>query len=322
MPASRTAPTRAHQRADRHRQLRTDDRAQRPGPRRQQQHEHRDRQRRQAGGERRVAGDHLQGHDEEEEQPRDRGVDQQRRGVGAGERAPPEQRRAAAGERRRGTRPRRTRPARATPNASAPTTSASGVPRSVHAVNPYVRPASPSAPSTVPATSSVFAALGVRRSPARAAAVTATTTAASGRLMPKIQRHVVTSTIQPPRNGATAPAMPPSPDHAPIARAAVRPAERRLEDRQRARGEQRAADPLQRARRVEQPDRRRHGAQQRRHREPHDADEEHLAPPEPVAERAAEQQERGERQGVRVDGPLQVGRRSRRGPRRSSAARS
>ena len=69
----------------------------------------------------------------------------------------------------------------------------------------------------MPATSSFLTAVGSALS-GTCRTETHTTTAASGRLMPKIQRQVVTSTIQPPRNGATAPAMPPRPDQAPIAR--------------------------------------------------------------------------------------------------------
>ena len=47
--------------------------------------------------------------------------------------------------------------------------------------------------------------------------VTHTTTAASGRLITKISRHVTASTSQPPRKGPTAVATPPSPDQAPMA---------------------------------------------------------------------------------------------------------
>ena len=49
-------------------------------------------------------------------------------------------------------------------------------------------------------------------------AATSTTTAASGRLTRKTNRQVVASISQPPRNGPAAPAMPASPDQAPMAR--------------------------------------------------------------------------------------------------------
>ena len=48
---------------------------------------------------------------------------------------------------------------------------------------------------------------------------TSTTTTASGALMRNTQRHEATWISQPPMNGPTAVATPPSPDHAPIARA-------------------------------------------------------------------------------------------------------
>ena len=64
--------------------------------------------------------------------------------------------------------------------------------------------------------------------------------------------------------------------------------------------------------RDEHRDVRREPAEQRRQREPDDADEEHPPPAEPVAERAAEQDQRGQGQRVAVDGPLQAGERRRR----------
>ena len=89
-------------------------------------------------------------------------------------------------------------------------------------------------------------------------------------------------------------------------RGPVRAAERRGDQRQAAGGQQRAADALQGPARDEQRKVRRQPAQQRRHREPRHADHEHAAAPEPVAQRAAEQDQRGQRQGVGVDGPLQA----------------
>ena len=47
--------------------------------------------------------------------------------------------------------------------------------------------------------------------------VTASTTAASGRLSRKIHRQPIEPMIQPPRNGPTAPATPPRPDQVPMA---------------------------------------------------------------------------------------------------------
>ncbi len=102
------------------------------------------------------------------------------------------------------------------PMTSAPRTKVSPGPRSGQAVKAYVTPPSPTAHSTAPSRSSCLAASGSADS-GTCLSATRTTTAASGRLMRKIRRQVDTSTIQPPRNGPTAPATPPSPDHAPIA---------------------------------------------------------------------------------------------------------
>ena len=124
--------------------------------------------------------------------------------------------------------------------------------------------------------------------------------------MPKIHRHVVTSTIQPPRNGATAPAMPPRPDQAPIARPRSVPlnvdwmiaSDPGVSSAPPTPWNARAAlsTPIVGATA--------HSS---------DATANQTTPtrntrrrPNRSPERAAQQQERGERQGVGVDGPLQV----------------
>ncbi len=83
-------------------------------------------------------------------------------------------------------------------------------------------------------------------------------------------------------------------------------AEGRLQDRQAARRQQCSADALDRAGGDESADVGRDSTGQRRDGEPHDADHEHPPPAEPVAERAAEQDQGGEGQRVGVDGPLQA----------------
>ncbi len=125
--------------------------------------------------------------------------------------------------------------------------------------------------------------------------------------MRKTSRQLADSTSQPPRNGPSAPAMPPSPDQAPIDPAPVLLSERRLEDRQTPGGEQGATDALEGARRHENSDVGREPAQQRRGGEPHDADDEHPSPAETVTRGASEQDERGQRQRVGVDRPLETG---------------
>ena len=194
--------------------------------------------------------------------------------------------------------PPRPRPARRAGRASAPRS-----PSPVSAVGQ--RAQSEHAPSTVPAMSSPGADSG-RGSPARAAARSTTTSAASGRLIRNTARQLH-STSQPPRNGPMAPAMPPSPDQAPIAAARSGAVERRRDQREAARGEQRAADALQGPGRDQLLDVRGQPADQRGEREPHDPDQEHPPPAEVVAQRAAEQDQRGERERVGVDRPLQAG---------------
>jgi hypothetical protein len=76
------------------------------------------------------------------------------------------------------------------------------------------------------------------------------------------------------------------------------------DDRQRRRGEQRAGHALKRAGRDEDLDRRRQRARDRGDAERPDAEREHAPLPEDVAQRAADQQQRAERDEVGVGGPL------------------
>jgi hypothetical protein len=78
-------------------------------------------------------------------------------------------------------------------------------------------------------------------------------------------------------------------------------------NRQRTGGEQRAADALQRPRADEHADVGGQAAQRRGQREPDHPDHEHAAPAEPVAERAAEQDQPGQGERVGGDRPLQAG---------------
>lgn len=80
-----------------------------------------------------------------------------------------------------------------------------------------------------------------------------------------------------------------------------------LDDRQRTGSEQRPADALEHAGRDEDADVRGQPANQRRGGEPHHADDEDPPAPEAVAERAAEQDQPGQREHVAVDGPLERG---------------
>ena len=123
--------------------------------------------------------------------------------------------------------------------------------------------------------------------------------------MRKISRHDAAPISHPPTNGPSAPAIPPSPDQAPMAgpRSSCRNDASMM--RERAGRQQRPAHALQRASGDQRLDVGRDRAQQRGDREPGDADDEHPPPPVAIAERPAEQQEPGERQRVGVDRPLQ-----------------
>jgi hypothetical protein len=81
--------------------------------------------------------------------------------------------------------------------------------------------------------------------------------------------------------------------------------ERGLQDGQRPRREQGTADALQNPRGDQHTHARRQPAQQRGRREPDDTGDEDLATAEAVTQRTAEQDQRGEAQGVAVDRPLQ-----------------
>ena len=108
-------------------------------------------------------------------------------------------------------------------------------------------------------------------------------------------------------NGPMALATPPKPDQAPIAFGRSSSAKRGGDDRQAARREQCAADALQGARGHQELDGGRQRAQGRGHGKPERADDEDASPAEAVAKRAAEQDERRERQRVAGDRPLQAG---------------
>ena len=91
----------------------------------------------------------------------------------------------------------------------------------------------------------------------------------------------------------------------PDGRRSVRLAETGLQDGEAARGEQCRADPLQHPGGDEEADVMGFAAQDRRRREPHRPDHEHLAAAEAVPERATEQDERAQRQQVGGEGPLE-----------------
>ena len=86
---------------------------------------------------------------------------------------------------------------------------------------------------------------------------------------------------------------------------AIRRAERRLEDGEAGGREQCTADTLEDPGHDQEAGVRGDPAAHRRHGEPDDADGENPPPPQPVAERTAEEQERSQRERVAGDDPLQ-----------------
>ena len=137
--------------------------------------------------------------------------------------------------------------------------------------------------------------------------VIATATTASGTLMRNTHRHENASINQPPTNGPTALATPASPAHAPIARPRstswnAEPMIARLP------GTSSAPAAPWNARAIASTvasDASAHATDASGER--HEPGEEDPAAAEAVAERAAEEQERGERDEVRVERPLQTG---------------
>ena len=98
----------------------------------------------------------------------------------------------------------------------APMTAGSVQPRGPASVSAHVAVPRLITASPAPTTSSARAACGSRVS-GTAYSAHPTASAATGRLMRKAQRQPGPSTSQPPTKGPTAPATPPSPDHAPTA---------------------------------------------------------------------------------------------------------
>jgi hypothetical protein len=108
---------------------------------------------------------------------------------------------------------------------------------------------------------------------------------------------------QGPDRGRDAPQTGPLADHV----AAVRLAERALDHRQAARGQQGRTDSLDQPRHDELPGALGDPAEHRGHGEPGDPHHEHPPPPEVVTQRPADQDQAGERQQVGVGHPLELG---------------
>ena len=133
------------------------------------------------------------------------------------------------------------------------------------------------------------------------------TTAATGTLTRNAHRQPGPSTRKPPTNGPMAPAMPPSPDHRPTAGA--RSCSRKLAWMIARLPGVSSAPPTPWSTRaaIEDLDVRREPAPERRDREPRRADHEDPPAPVAVAERAADEDQRREREQVAGEHPLEVG---------------
>ncbi len=135
------------------------------------------------------------------------------------------------------------------------------------------------------------------------------TIAHRGRLIAKTQRQPACSTRKPPRNGPMATAMPASPAQVPIAagRSALRNDAWMIA---RAPGrEQRGGDALEHPEDDQLQRRLGERAQRAADREAGDADQVDASAAEPVAERSADEDQRGEADQVAVGDPLQLGQR-------------
>ena len=167
-------------------------------------------------------------------------------------------------------------------------------------------PPSATAARTAPPTSKCSGASGSRVSGTQRCAIT-TVSAARGRLIRKIQRQEAYCTRAPPTNGPIAAATLAEPRPRADGTGPALGLERTLDHGQAAGRQHRGADALQDAGQDQ------HGgaggdpAQQRREREPDRADDEDAPAAVPVAERAAQQDQRRHGQQVAVADPLQLG---------------
>ena len=157
-----------------------------------------------------------------------------------------------------------------------------------------------------PARSTPWKASGSRLS-ATARRVSATVKAISGMFSQKIARQESASTSAPPPAGPITTAIPVQAVQVPTAWPRAAPSKVAATKRQRARHEQRPGDPLQGAGADQELDRGRERAEDRGDAEGDQAGDEDPPPPELVAERAADQEQRDQGQHVGLDHPLLAG---------------
>ncbi len=128
----------------------------------------------------------------------------------------------------------------------------------------------------------------------------------SGTLTKKIVRQDDVSTSHPPSTGPSAVVRAEKPAQVPIARPLSFSRKTGADDREALRHHQSAADLLQGARADERADIRRAPARDRSADEDDDAEVEHASPAVAIARRAADQNERAEREHVAVRNPLRA----------------
>ena len=131
--------------------------------------------------------------------------------------------------------------------------------------------------------------------------------AISGRLIQKIARQEIVSISAPPPAGPSTVAIPVQAVQVPTAFPARRALEGRGDDRERPRHQERAGDPLQSPGPDQESGARSDRAERRRHAESRQPDHVDPTPPELVAQRAADEEQRDERERVGLDDPLLAG---------------
>ena len=130
--------------------------------------------------------------------------------------------------------------------------------------------------------------------------------AASGGFRRNTARQDTASASQPPRSGPRAVVTPDRPAHAPIARPCSSGEKQLRREGEAARHEQRRPDALHAAEEDQRAGGRREAAEERGEREPDEPDGEHAPAPVAIAERTRREQERGQREEVRVEHVLQL----------------
>jgi hypothetical protein len=291
------------ERTDAHLDAGPDPRREAAGAGREGQHERRDREQRQPGAERAVTVDDLELDGQEEQRPTERAVDDEGHGVGGGELAVPEeherQHRVGPGPLRDEEGGQGDDPTdegrhdhRRAPTPGGALDEAVGDTGQAEHRQESATPVDRAGGAGVPRLGDVAHADGDHGRRDRQVDEEHPPPRRRGDELPADERAGGSGEAAEPGPGADGPA-------------AVGDPEGALEDGQAGGDEQGGADALQHPGRYEDRGRRGQATGGGGHREPHHPDDEQPSAAEPVAERPAEEQERGEGQGVTRDDPLQ-----------------